>query len=480
MEKSDKSNNDNEYIYKEHEINKNYLLLAIVFFVIASFFIFYTSFRQISSYNPIIISLSGSSVSAFLLSIFLLLLKTPLIMYKNGFSKPTPIIKSFTNEDELITFDRIKHIYPIYVNMFGTMEQSGFQVILKNDDEIIISSIKGNIDKIKSSFKEVLGYRWNDIYIDKPHYEKEQLNKIQKTSSKPLHFAWLELFMVTGTSLTIFILAIFKFSNLYFLPLYTILLFIIFFYECMRFWDYYNCKMIEENFLQDRKKHMDPSRNIVDRVKNYNKQDWTRLEKLLNVRFPYFFALIGAGLMIITMLFQDSLPFSSTQLLITIFAILISISFSYHFLVLIRKKELVEKIIKIELQEDRQILPDYFEIRNNLGLPLREKPDFSEKKWRKLVRASKFDSLPIQLFGFSMVFLSMAIISLIVGMSNIDKIMYCLLLFFIPLSIFLYVVVNMLRISTLKTIFDYEEHTGKKAIPDRFRSKIKKGIILSK
>lgn len=472
-------------IFEEQVFNRKLVLPLLVLGYVLTFIYFYTMFTWLLGpfYEYWHYVIGGTLVFIPLTLPVFYQLKHPLVVYEEGFDEPLPVLK-FTEKDRFVPFSNVKNIYPEYSKFQGPTERTGLTILLSSGRKVEIQKPRGDeLDDIISSFKKALGDRGEEVYKDRPYLGLDEVRDIKNRLSKPKALVYSGGAAAVILPFTLLLIGLWSS-----LSEFTLMIFFAFvmvstmvglniimkYKKAEATYEQVSRKSPEETEEVFHSLEVDVEKTPLERVESYNHDDWKTLQKEINTK-KYFYAIIigfiitGIGVIGINFYNMNSL------IVAVILGILIMHSPLYFGRKQRKKKKLVSEIIEEELKNDRDILPDCFEIKTRWNVPRREPPKFSSEKWEKLVDASHVIS-PIRMA----IFMTLTI----VGMA-----FFLVGLIFLDLNIFLVLGVVMIfwalhfgrfmlqmhRKNILDGILDYEEMSGERVIPDEYRDDIFRG-----
>ncbi|MFO7791548.1 MAG: hypothetical protein R6W73_01015 [Candidatus Saliniplasma sp.] len=213
-----------------------------------------------------------------------------------------------------------------------------------------------------------------------------------------------------------------------------------------------------------------PQAENIDHIKStFTEKDWKTLENKLNSRTH--FKIIAVGYIILFSSLFIGMIVSEDYFIFLIPGLLLAkLPLYVHF-----KKKKIEKFVKniveYELTTDKTVMPPQFKIKSHDEVPYRKKPNISEDRLKRLVKAEKIRKSGI-VGGLILLIVSVTLVVLLSGPLELSFLTTAIL-FLSPQLIFLaFFVILVIRTNELNAIQKYEEMTGDKVIPERYKSKI--------
>lgn len=417
---------------------------------------------------------------------FLLMRRFPLVIYEKGFDAPIPLSKFLQRNKRFVEFSSIESIHPEYVSTFGTSRLGGYSVITSDGSKIDIRDIdEGRLRTIRDTLKSVLKDKWRSLYADAPYLGFEELQRMREQLSRPKRSVWIE-----GLGI-IFLLYGFLFASIFIFPLLLVMILVVIslfgiLFEVSRMSFYYialeNYKKAVEwdpslkGLLSSSLRAEIDERSPLERAERFTEEDWKRLERSIHNMRPWYFMLAGLLVMVTATILGRTVPYSLfSAILFSGLAVLLS---SLLFLPRMTKDiELVKSLIELELKQGRRILPGWFRVRPGILklLPFREAPRYSDEQWVKLVRGSKMKD-ERRFAAILVLFVSLILVSIALPRAfGLPKYIGMAVFAISMITLVSYIFVNAGRASMLQSILTFEEQSGQKVIPEKYRSQMFKG-----
>ncbi len=216
---------------------------------------------------------------------------------------------------------------------------------------------------------------------------------------------------------------------------------------------------------------MASEKEALEKVQFYTEDDWKKFEKKVNDFKCFYLLITGFAIAFSTVALEGALSDLLLYIILGIGMGMVVMAFPFTY---IRHKDiwLLKRLIKIELEEGKLILPPDFEYRRVFNMPFREKPEFSYQELEEIVESSHMmDPNTARLWG-------VAIVSSAGGAGMISTFLFesealLVLIVFTGVSIpsILFFMKGHLMI-TLEAIIKYEMYTGEKVIPDELRERV--------
>ncbi len=420
---------------------------------------------------------------------FPLVRKYPIIIYENGFDAPLEAYKVLMGEKRFVPFSNIKKIQPYLNIMASSQGVLGYVVSTTDGREIkMIDPITGG-KTYEEGLKKGLGKRWERLYSPEPYglldgFNEEKMRKcLSKKGRWRIALAYVAILLIIPT---IFLV---PFMDEYFI------LFLIFLFGayiggpvgviiimgrsiCIRRYE------LIARFKPDIARSVKPEEEditAVDMAKKFRKKDWERLHRTLSVN-PVWLLVIGFIIMVVGMFIDEheGMNLIAFYLFASGMALL-AIAVPMVFLVG-SKMIILRSIIEEEHRSGERIIPDYFVIPKWMEhwLPYRDAPNFTDEEWEKIADnalpfGEKDIALMMTLFVslFFLGFISMILFSR-VGLPDFVGLISFFALTFLPLLFFMRTI-KYKAIS--RKILTYEEETGEKVIPEKYRKRIESAFL---
>lgn len=418
---------------------------------------------------------------------FVLMRRYPLVIYEKGLDAPVFLYKFSQRGKRFLPFSKIKSIHPEYIDTFGVSKLGGYSIVTTEDGKIQILDVDENkLRTVRSALQSALGDKWDSLYIETPSLGFEEIQRLRQQLSRSKKSVWTEGLGIISISFVLAILSMFLFSSaLVFLVMIMVSLFgmiigisrIAVYYASLSTYKRAVAKDPSlEKVISAPVKVSPEEFEPIRRVQNYTDEDWRKLEKRIHEYRPWLLILTGFVVLIVGTLLRHSLSFVvySILLLAGMATMMGAILFVPG---LTRSTELVKALVEIELREGKRIMPSWFRTRRRFTsmLPFREVPSFGDREWRKLVRGSRFRD-ERRMAAFVSLLVSLIILSLVIPrVLSIPRFVGLVIFAFSMGCSILYLFVYGSRASTLRAIEEFEEQSGKKIIPERYRSQIFKG-----
>lgn len=435
----------------------------------------------------------GTSFALFLLAFGgaqLAVRRQPLTIYENGFNAPMMTYKALGKESRFVPYHKIRSIHPIYVSPLGPAVFVGYTIITVDGDKHHIQELEGSKrNNIDTALKSALGDRWDSLYMEAPHLEPHQLERLRVTLSRSNRSVWAEGFGIVVLSLAFLMLFVMQSPSL---PLVTIAIFLwlnFSFVGMFRIMSYYKAlayygKVVKydpslESLISSPDKFKAREKDPLEVVKDYTEADWRQLER--NIYDKRYIYVIVAGFVVmvvgISLGFEFGLGF--VEIIVLFFTgvaiMLSSLAFTPK---LTSSMALVNSLVELELEEGRKILPEWFKRRRKFetALPFREAPQFSDDEWIKLVKASRFRSEKTMFIFMALMVMALIASVAVPRMSGLPTHLRAPLgvtVAMVSIGLFTgFFFLNIGWLNTLRSIEAFEEKSGQKVIPEKYRDRI--------
>ncbi len=472
-------------VFKEEVFNRKLVLpLAIAGYGLTFLYFYFTFTYLLGSFSEYALEMTAGTLVFIPVTLPVLYrLKYPLIIYENGFDEPTSILK-FNKDQRFIPFQKVKNIYPKYGKPQGPTEMTGLTIILSDGKKVEIQEFRDKkLNKIIDSFREAIGKGWEHFYVDRPFLGYEELKEIKEQLAKSKALVYAKGIAAIGIPFSVLIFALFSsVDQLTIIILYGAVMVSVF-VGINIVMKYKKAKTRYEQLVKkspDKKKDIfgsidvDVEKDASEKIDNYTHKDWKELEEMINTKKYLYIIGLGAGIttgsLILNVLFDNELIVGIAMIGVAVLHAPIYFGRKQY-----KKKKLVKDLVEKELKEDKKILPDWFEIKSRWNLPMREAPEFSRSKWKKLVKSShviKPTRMALFMSG-AMVGIAFFLIGLLMIELNIFLLLALLLTFWA--LYFGHFILEMYRKNVLDSVLDYEEMSGEKVIPEEHREKIYTG-----
>ncbi|MHA1962650.1 MAG: hypothetical protein ACW99U_20860 [Candidatus Thorarchaeota archaeon] len=481
-------------LFEEKKISARVLLIVMVFSLLLLAILFTFFIHRVGYEESLAISvLWGASFSLFLLVFGVAQLaarRQPLTIYENGFDAPILTYKTLGKDSRFVPYPQIRSIHPIYVSPMGPAVFVGYTVITLDGNKYVISALEGSKRKgIEEALKSALQNRWDSLHTESPHLEPDQLKRLRKTLSRSKRDVWAEGVGLALVSLLFLVFFVMQSPGLMFVAFGIIIWMQFPLIGMVRVMTYYRALAYYEKVVKldpTLKRLISSSEKLdvkgedpLEVVKDYTEEDWRQLERDIHEKRHWVVVAAGFAVMLasLALSFRLDLDFIAINvLLFTGIAIMLS---SLAFTPKVTKdRTLVRSLVELELEEGRRILPPWFVRVKKFGtsMPFREAPEFNDDEWMKLVRASKFRDEK-RLLAF-MALLSIAIVASIAlprvsGLPPQLRTLLGMLTFFTSFGLLMgYFIMNIERLGTLRSIESFEDKSGQKVIPSKYRDRI--------
>lgn len=214
-----------------------------------------------------------------------------------------------------------------------------------------------------------------------------------------------------------------------------------------------------------------PKAGNIEKIKNeFSKKEWKVLEKKLNS--TTYLKVIGIGYIILfSSLFIGMFVSEGYFIFLMPGLFLAKTPLYFHF----KKKKVqkfVENIVNYENATGDVVMPPLFQIKNHREIPYRRKPEISEKKLKKLIKAEKRRKGGTMIIGVFLLIIVYTILPLLLIPLGVSLLITILAFLSVHVPFFAYMAVMAARTNKLASIKKYEEMSGEKVISDELKSKL--------
>jgi len=218
-------------------------------------------------------------------------------------------------------------------------------------------------------------------------------------------------------------------------------------------------------------------KEALKKAEDYEKNDWADLKKYLEDKRPLYLMVFS-----FTMIFSGIFIY----LVLDFKNILVGIHIALGFMMIIpflslydlNKERLYKTLRWIELDQDKNIFPESFNVEKNPLIPYRRKPDLSKKEWEKIIKSAW---IATNIPKIVLVFLLLTVVPMgmfyLLSEFSVPFIFSLLSMLTVVLTVSLYLVYNIMKFMRLKSLIVLEIKKDKGIIPEEYRGERVKTLI---
>ncbi len=409
--------------------------------------------------------------------------KYPFAVYENGFDAPVEMYRVLKGEKRFVPFGDVKKIQPYY-GVTPSKGIIGYVVSTTDGREIKMIDPVNDGKMYEGGLKKGLGKKWARLYVPEPYGLLNDFDedKMRKCLSKRRKWIVRAAYVASLLIVPFFVLIPFLLDH--------IILFMVFLSAAFIGGGFGMLIILENNVCRNkyeliarfrpdiaaRLKSEDGVIDPAERAERFKREDWEKLQRVISFN-PLLLLLVGA----VEMMLGLSMTGTETINLFFFFIFAIgtgTILISLPLIFFIEgKMGLIRSIIEEEHRTGKSIIPDHFVIPKWMEswIPYRDAPNFSEDEWKKIAESSTpIDEKRLLLYfilmtsSFLLGFVLLILLSSL-GLPGFVSILSFFVLTFSPIIWFMW---GVRYRNIARRILTYEEETGEKVIPDRYRKRI--------